>query len=278
MIIGSQLELELTAALDSGDLKLYYQPIITLNRGELIGFEALLHWQHPWLGLIVPGEFMPFAAAAGIIVPIEQWVLTQAYAQLSFWQSRFPQITLPKISVNLSGQQLAQPDFLARIRDLVAPHERVAHGLVLEITENAIIENVDIMSTCLRQLTQLGIQIDIDHFGTGYSSLQQLHQLPIRALKIDRTVVSQIGLDPTALKMSQSITSLAWSLNTEVIAVGIETRDQSHQLKVLGCNWGQGYFFSRPLDQHMATELIAELHPPPVTIVPSVSNQVAQWG
>ncbi len=253
-----QLETDLRQAIERQEFRLCYQPIVLLETSQVVGFEALLRWQHPERGLVFPAEFIPVAEETSLIIPIGEWVLREACTQLHKWQTGVP-IPHLSISVNLAGKQLTQPDLSAQIHQILQETGLDALSLRLEITESAIMDTTHSVTTTLSQVRDLGIQLSIDDFGTGYSSLSRLHSFPTGALKIDRSFISQIGTEPNHSNMMivQTIVTLAHNLGLEVIAEGVETSTQLAQLRALNCKYGQGYFFSRPLDSQAAEMLIA---------------------
>lgn len=253
-----RLETDLRAALSRNEFQVYYQPVRALETGRLLGFEALLRWQHPALGMISPAKFIPLAEETGLIVSIGAWVLQEACQQLKVWQQQFPSKTALTVSVNLSSKQLASPKLVEQIYETLHTTNLDPHTLKLEITESGMMDNAENATRLLFQLQQMGLQIYIDDFGTGYSSLSRLHELPIDVLKIDRSFVVQMRDETAKLQIIHSITALAQSLGMSVIAEGIETPQQVHTLKQLGCNMGQGELFSMPVSSIAATALIAK--------------------
>ena len=251
-----QLETDLRQALNQQELQLYYQPIVSLKTGHLIGFEALVRWQHLQRGIISPTEFIPIAEETGLIIPIGLWVLSEACHQMHAWQQQFPNPVPLKISVNLSGRQLLQPQLVAQVKQILQSSQLHPQSLKLEITESVMMENIELTTKVLQQLQALGIQLCMDDFGTGYSSLSYLHRLPIDTLKIDRSFTNDIDNDPEKIEIIRTVVALAWNLGLDVIAEGVETKTQMFQLQALRCDYGQGYFFSKPLDAEAARALI----------------------
>jgi diguanylate cyclase (GGDEF)-like protein/PAS domain S-box-containing protein len=251
-----QVETQLRQALERQELRIHYQPIVSLFTGRITGFEALVRWQHPDHGLLYPLEFMAVAVETGLIVPIDQWVLREACRQTQQWQELFPDKQPLTISVNLCNPQFRQPELLRHIKQVLQETKLDARSLKLEITENIIMENDEFATARLLQLRALGIQLSIDDFGTGYSSLGRLHSFPIDVLKIDSSFVSKIGADEGNLEITETIVTLAHKLGVDVIAEGVERAEQLTQLRGLKCEYGQGYFFSEPLDSKAAEALI----------------------
>lgn len=253
-----QLENDLRRAIEREEFYIHYQPIFVLGRSsyELAGFEALVRWQHPERGLVPPSQFITIAEENGLIVPIGLWVLRQACQQMHYWQTQVaPHLPL-SLSVNLSSRQFSQPDLLEQIRMIIQETALSPHSLKLEITETVVMENAELAKDILSQLKDLGVQLHIDDFGTGYSSLSYLHHFPIDQLKIDRSFVSRLGQDDDSAEIVRAIVTLSHNLGMTVTAEGIENAKQLEYLQDLGCEYGQGYFFARPLTPVAATELI----------------------
>ncbi|HJZ11538.1 MAG TPA: EAL domain-containing protein, partial [Acidobacteriota bacterium] len=246
------LETDLRRALERHEFRVHYQPTVSLKTGKLTGFEALLRWQHPERGLVLPAEFIPNAEETGLIIPIGQWVLREACRQMRQWQSE-SQIDLT-ISVNLSGRQFNQHDLVQKISDVLEETELSPYHLILEITESMLMENPESARAMLAELKMLNVDLHIDDFGTGYSSLSYLHHFPIDSLKIDRSFVSRMGSD---LEIIKSIVNLAHNLRMRVIAEGVETQQQCDQLRALHCEAAQGFLFSKPVDHKRAQVLLA---------------------
>lgn len=251
-----RLETDLRLALEREEFQVYYQPIIPLQKSKISGFEALIRWQHPKHGLIMPAKFIPLAEEVGLIPNIGLWVLREACQQLHTWQQAFPFNPPLTMSVNLSAKQLIEPDLPKHVQQILQETRIPPHCLKLEITESAIMEKPEIAASTLNHLRQLGIQISVDDFGTGYSSLAYLHQFPIDTLKIDRSFIIRIDKDLEQLEIVRTIVQLARNLGMDVIAEGVETQQQMEQLKLLGCEFGQGYLFSKPVDSETAKQLV----------------------
>ncbi len=253
-----QLESDIRQAIDRQEFRVHYQPIVLLATGKIVGFEALVRWEHPTRGLISPDEFIPIAEETGLILPLGQWVLQIACHQMRQWQNQFPLSPQLTISVNLSAKQFTQPNLCQQIAQILLETNLDASSLRLEITESILMDKAESVTTVMLQLKSLGVSLYLDDFGTGYSSLSYLHRFPIDTLKIDRSFVSRMGFGNDNSAIVRAITTLAQSLNMNVIAEGIETAEQLIQLRALQCKYGQGYFFSRPLDTQTAGALIAE--------------------
>ncbi len=216
-----------------------------------------MRWQHPQRGLVSPADFISVAEETGLIIPIGRWVLREACRQLRAWQTQFPASVPLSISVNLSGKQVMQPDLADQVGRILKETGIDGRSLTLEITESAIMENAATTTALLAQLKAMHVQLHMDDFGTGYSSLSYLHRFPIDALKIDRSFVSQMGVQREKLEIVRTIRTLAQNLEMVVLAEGVETAEQLAQLRALKCEYGQGYFFAKPLDGKAAEELIA---------------------
>ncbi len=256
-----QLENDLRRAVERQEFLLYYQPIVALATGKIMGFEALVRWQHPEQGLVSPVKFVPMAEETGLIIPLGQWVLREACRQMKAWHAAFPSQPPLSISVNLSSRQFSQPSLIKQIRQILADTELEAHYLKLEITESAIMENTESAMDMLLQLKAMGIQLSVDDFGTGYSSLGYLYRFPMDLLKIDRSFISRVDVDGEKLELVRTIITLAWNLGMDVVAEGVETTKQLAQLKALKCEYAQGYLFSKPLTGADVEELIQEDQP-----------------
>jgi diguanylate cyclase (GGDEF)-like protein len=252
-----QLESDLRQAIENKEFCVYYQPIVSLETGRLAGFEALVRWNHPRRGLVSPADFIPVAEETGLIVPIGQWVLNEACVHVRQWQLDSPSHRALSLSVNLSARQVAQPDLLDRIKEALAASKLNPHCLKLEITESVVMENAEAAVLMFKQLRSLGVQLSIDDFGTGYSSLSYLHRFPLNYLKIDRSFVTRLTTDNDNA-IVRTISTLARNLGMEVIAEGIETEEQHQQLKMLGCEYGQGFLFSRPVNNDRVPHLLAQ--------------------
>ena len=247
------LESSLRKALAQDELVLYYQPIFD-RTGRAHGVEALLRWRHPELGLILPSEFIPLAEITGVILPMGPWVLRGACAQAWIWQERHPGLS---VAVNLSARQFQEPGLVGHVTDALADTGLEPRLLKLEITESNAMQNAQTSIQTLRELKALGVQISIDDFGTGYSSLSYLRRFPIDTLKIDRSLIRDIGSDPDDAAIAGAVIALAHTLKLEVVAEGVETRGQLEFLVASGCDRMQGYLFSPPVPAESCEELLA---------------------
>ncbi|MEH2438636.1 MAG: EAL domain-containing protein [Nostoc sp.] len=244
-------------AVERQEFEIYYQPIVLLETDKIIGFEALLRWQHPQHGLVFPDSFIPLAEETGLIIPIGYWVLREACRQMRAWQIQFPADPPLTISVNLSTKQFSQPGLIEQINQIMQETDLEGSNLKLEITESVLMDNIKSATFMLLQLKQMNIQLHLDDFGIGYSSLSYLHRFPTNALKIDRSFIAKIGANGENSEIIQAIITLAQSLNIDVVAEGVETVEQLAQLRATKCKYAQGYFFSQPLDSNSVETLIA---------------------
>jgi len=252
-----KLESELRIALEEQQLRLHYQPIVQVETGLIVGFEALLRWQHPEQGLLAPDKFIEIAESTGLIVPIGRWVLDTACEQIRVWQSKFPSHPPLGISVNVSAKQFAHTLLVSDARAVIQKTAIEPNLLQLEVTESMAMADPDLTDRVLFQLKELGIQIGIDDFGTGHSSLSRLRRFPVDVIKIDRSFVHNMDDDHINRDIVHLILTLAQNLNLKVIAEGIESPAHVQQLKQLNCKLGQGYFFSPPLDADKVEQLLA---------------------
>ncbi|MFM7424030.1 MAG: EAL domain-containing protein [Elainella sp.] len=239
-------------------LELYYQPIVRLSTGQVAGFEALVRWQHAEQGLLFPSRFISMAEETGLIIPLSWWVLRTACRQMSYWRQLFPEHAALTMSVNLSSQQFSMLDLSQRIQQILQESQLEPTSLKLELTESMVIENAASVIDILYQLRALGIQLAIDDFGTGYSSLSYLPRFPLTTLKIDRSFVEQIGDCNDNLEIVRTILALAHKLRMDVVAEGVETEVQALRLRDMGCEYGQGFFFHKPMNVEAATQLLAK--------------------
>lgn len=242
------LESDLRGVLDHNQLSVVYQPIVEISRHQLVGFEALVRWNHPIRGLVCPTEFIFMAEETGIISKIGEWILREACVELKALQGRFPFQPPLNMSVNISGKQFAKENLADLVAEVLEETGLVPETLTIEITESMLMENIEVAIATMNRLRTMGVRIHIDDFGTGYSSLSYLHSLPIDALKIDRSFINKLTAQGENQEIIVSIISLAKSLNFDVIAEGIELDYQLEQMKGLECKFGQGFLFSKPLE------------------------------
>ncbi|PSB00718.1 two-component system response regulator [Merismopedia glauca] len=251
-----ELETDLHRAIAQEEFTVHYQPIINLNTGKIAGFEALVRWLHPKRGLIPPGAFLPVAEETGLICSIGSWVMRQACHQIYQWQQQ--QSEPLRIYINLAAQQLIKTNLIDEIDQILAETQLKPESIKLEITESSMIQNLASTRRLLKQLCDRGIDLSIDDFGTGYSSLGQLQSFPVQTLKIDRSFIQRLDGTTQSLGLIPIILSIAKVTNMDVVAEGIETQQQLDQLRQLETNFGQGFFFSKPIDADSATQLMAQ--------------------
>jgi len=251
-----QIETDLRHAVERQEFCAFYQPIISLDTMKLSGFEVLIRWNHPTRGLIPPIEFISISEENGIIVPITLWILRESCRQMVSWHSIEPSNKMLTISVNLSGKHFAHNNLVEEVRKIIVETRIPPQCLKLEITESAVMENAEKTIAMLKQLKELGVQLSIDDFGTGYSSLSYLHRFPIDTLKVDRSFVSTMEDGSENGEIVRTVIALAKTLGMDVVAEGIETIHQLHQLQILGCEYGQGYLFSRPVPREEAEKIL----------------------
>ncbi|WP_107667909.1 GGDEF domain-containing response regulator [Cyanothece sp. BG0011] len=248
------LQTDLYRAVQQEEFTVYYQPIIDLKYNKIAGFEALIRWIHPQKGIISPGEFLPLAEETGLICEIGSWVMKEACSQLSRWHKQG--FTDLKIYINLAAQQLNQSDLVTEIDGILTENQLSTNSVKLEITESSMMQDLQTTQFLLGELWKRGIKLSIDDFGTGYSSLSQLQNFPVNTLKIDRSFLKNVDENSDNLGLVPVILSIAEVMTMDVVAEGIETSEQLEQLRKLGCHFGQGFFFAKPLDVERATQLI----------------------
>lgn len=250
---NAEIERGLTIALKEKQFLLHYQPIISLVDGDLIGFEALLRWKHPTKGFISPAKFIPVAEDSGLIIPMTDWILTEACLQIAKWQKIRDNLT---ISINLSGKHFAMENLPSEVANIINKTGAKPESVRLEVTETSAMENPNQSLKSLNELKKLGVKFSIDDFGTGYSSLSQLYRLPFDAIKIDRSFVSAIDEAEEAPEILKAIILLGQSLGMKLTAEGIETVKQLKCLQKLGCDYAQGYLIAKPMPKEQAEELV----------------------
>lgn len=266
-----RLETELRKALELGEFRVHYQPLLSLPDQRVVGFEALSRWEKNGT-LVPPGEFITVADETGIILPINRLLLREACEQLRTWHRRFPSDPPLRMSVNITPKQFSQPDLVPQMAAVLEELGMAPRNLDVEITETIAMNDAEKSGQVLKELKALGVHLSIDDFGTGYSSLSRLHAFPVDALKIDRAFISKIGTDAESLEMVRVIVMLAHNLGLSVVAEGVETAEQMEQLTQMDCEVAQGFLFSRPVD-HSSAEKFLEQHSKPVPLLAaSTSN------
>lgn len=249
---------ELREGLGRNELFLDYQPVVELATGRMSGVEALVRWQHPQRGLVMPDDFIPIAEETGIILDLGRWVLRAALEQVAHWEGQLDLDDDFKVRVNLSAMELQRLDLVDHVRqDLLETGIR-ASRLVIEITESAFVSGGDVEMYSLKSLNALGVGIEIDDFGTGYSSISYLRRLPVQTVKVDRSLIRDISADPGQRQFVDAVHGLIRAAGMEAVFEGIETLDQAADLLVLGCRNGQGYYFSRPLAAGQIQAILVE--------------------
>jgi diguanylate cyclase (GGDEF)-like protein/PAS domain S-box-containing protein len=259
-IVMARLELEtdLRHALGRGELRNYYQPIVALESGEIMGFESLMRWEHPTRGMLSPDKFISLAEDTGLIRELGWWGLSEACRRLKAWKANLPADRDLFMSVNLSMKQFVQAKLVENIAAMLKELELSPTNLKLEITESAVMEDPIAAVEMLQQMKDLGIRLAIDDFGTGYSSLSYLHRFPLDMLKIDRSFISGISETVNEMEIARTIMPLARNLRLDVVAEGVETAEQVVELKKLKCKYAQGFYFSKPLSPDEAEALMTE--------------------
>ena len=250
------LDTDLHKALANNEFNLVYQPQVNLRSGEIVGIEALLRWEHPEHGPVSPSEFIPFAEESGLIVDIGHWVFESACAEMSRWRiAGLPEV---RMSINVSARQLMEEDIVEKIIGIIENYDVPSNWLEIEITENAIMDDMDSVIRKLQVLSDYGITIAIDDFGTGYSSLSYLHKLPIQTLKIDRTFLKESHINKDDNTIIKTIVAMAKALDLNVIAEGVETQRQLEYLREIDCNEAQGFLFGKPLPPKVISQLLIQ--------------------
>jgi EAL domain-containing protein (putative c-di-GMP-specific phosphodiesterase class I) len=256
-----QLETDLIRALDDDQFVLVYQPVVELETDRVVGFEALIRWHHPTLGVVPPDSFIPLAEESGLILPIGAWVLDEACRTAARWRLDYPEHARLSMAVNLSGHQLGSPDLVGQVQRALARSGLDPANLVLEMTETALIRDPATTAAKLRELRALGIRLAIDDFGTGYSSLSYLRQFPIDILKIDSSFIDGITERDKVPALVRGLLDLARTLQLETIAEGVENGLQRDRLREEHCDRAQGYLFAPPLGAADAEALLIDLDP-----------------
>ncbi|GAC1643283.1 MAG: hypothetical protein NVS4B8_13140 [Herpetosiphon sp.] len=258
------LETELRHAVKRGEFRVFYQPIVQLATGKVVGLEALVRWFNADRGMVSPADFIPVAEETGLILPIGQWVLMEACRQVQDWHEQAADGMPYQINVNLSARQFQQANLIDQVSTVLQETGLPARCLKLEITETVVMEDIEVTGTKLAALKDLGVQVAIDDFGTGYSSLNYLKRFPVNILKLDRAFVAGIVEDAGDAAIAQAIVTLAHTLGLEVTAEGIETNEVLVRLRELGCEYGQGYLFARPLPADAVEAYMRNHRLPPI--------------
>ncbi len=248
------IENALRRSIERRELRVHYQPVVSIATGHIVGVEALLRWEHPERGLLLPGEFIGIAEETGLIVPIGAWVLEQACRQVHRWEASLPDRPKLSVAVNLSGRQLSHPGLVDDVAAVIGATGVDPGQVELEITESVLMDDVEMSADTLGRLKQLGVRLSVDDFGTGYSSLSYLRRFPVDLLKVDRSFVDGLGSDPSDSAIVEAIITLAHTLGLEAVAEGVETEAQLAELRLRSCDLAQGYLLARPA----AGDLIAE--------------------
>ncbi len=243
---ASMLAGEMAHALEEGQFRVYYQPLVSLGSEVVSEVEALVRWEHPGRGLLLPNDFIPLAEETGLIVPLGRWVLEEACGRVGSLRERYPCEPLV-VGVNVSAVQIARADLVEDVARILKGSALPPRALKLEVTESRAVEDAEAAAATLEALKDMGVHIAIDDFGTGHSSLSRLRSLPVDALKIDRSFVGGLGVNPEDTAIVRAVVGLAKDLDMCVAAEGIETGEQVARLRALGCDLGQGYYFARPL-------------------------------
>ncbi len=252
-----ELKADLVRAIDDGQLRCYYQPIVSLQTGRITGVEALVRWQHPTRGLLYPDAFIPLAEDTGLVVPLGRWVMREACQQLRAWQLRLPARSTLSMSVNLSVRQLVHEQIIDDVRDAVGDAGLDPSTVTLEITETTLMHDTEMTRDRLAELRNIGVSLAVDDFGTGYSSLQYVQRFPIDVIKIDRSFVTGLGTNPGDGAVVQSMIELSQRLGVHTVAEGIDRPEQVTLLQSLGADLGQGYLFSKPVPPEQIDALLA---------------------
>ncbi len=248
LIFRLEMKSDLQRALTEREFVLHYQPIVELPESRTIALEALVRWNRPGGGLVPPGKFIPLAEETGMIVPLGWWVLAESCRQFSIWQKKNAKHRDMTLHVNLSAKQLHDAQATARVTEALASSGLAADRIVLELTENSLMQDVESSHEAMRKLTTLGVRMSIDDFGTGYSSLSYLQKLPVSVLKIDKSFIDGVAETKQGAALVRAIIGVGAALELQVVAEGVERLEQVGRLQALNCRYAQGYFFSRPLD------------------------------
>ncbi|MDV2998671.1 MAG: putative signaling protein [Chroococcopsis gigantea SAG 12.99] len=256
------LEMDLRQAMERKEIEIFYQPIFSIPEKDIVGFEALMRWRHPELGLIPPDIFIPIAEEIGLINSLGWWVAREACQQLKKWHEQFRECAGMKINVNFSGKQFFESNFIEQIQEILITTRLQPHNLSVEVTESIFIKYTDVMRDKLLELNRIGVKVSLDDFGVGYSCLSYLKDFSIDILKIDRSFTQNLAGNSKIVAIIEAIILLAAKLDVEIIAEGIETEEQLEMIQYLGCCQGQGYLFSRPLEARQCERLLKDFFQP----------------
>jgi len=251
-----ELEGDLRRAIEREEFRVYYQPEVLLENGRIVGVEAVVRWEHPERGLLLPSEFVPAAEETGLIVSIGQWVLEAACQQVRAWQEQYPSDPRLMVFVNLSAKQFQQPNLVDEVAKILQKTGLYPSSLGLEITESVVMEDESPTIITLQELAALGVQLAVDDFGTGYSSMSYLKRFPVSFLKIDRSFVDGLEEDPKGRVILSAMVALAQALDMKAIAEGVETAEQLARLREMGCEMAQGIYLSEPLSSEVVSGLL----------------------
>nr|MBA2453858.1 bifunctional diguanylate cyclase/phosphodiesterase [Chloroflexia bacterium] len=272
-----EMETELRYAVTNSEFQVYYQPLVQLRTGRVVEVEALVRWQHPSRGLLLPDTFISLAEETGLIEPIGQWVLEEACRQGQIWEKQRPGAPPLNLNVNLSVRQFQQPNLVTDIARVLKQTKIAPRQLTLEITESVALADAEAAVATMKELKGLGLQLAIDDFGTGYSALSYLKRFPVDTLKIDRSFIEGLNYDHGDVAIVRAVIAFAKTMNLSVTAEGVETPDQLRHLKALGCDRGQGYYFATPLpsvelslDAHYGDGLVNLVSPPKLASITSI--------
>ncbi|HEY8172730.1 MAG TPA: EAL domain-containing protein [Dehalococcoidia bacterium] len=258
MLARLELLADLDRAIERQEFVLHYQPMVTLDEGQIVGVEALVRWQHPKHGIIAPADFIPLAEESGAILPLGRWVMDEACHQVSAWQERYQRDPAWTLSVNVSVKQVQQAGFTDEVAAILASCSLAPQSLIIEITESVMMQEVELMLERLHELKRLGVRLAIDDFGTGYSSLSYLRQFPFDILKIDKSFVDGADDAISERDLTRAIIELGKTFQLDIVAEGIERVEQLARLQSLDCGLGQGYYFARPLEREAVDALLGE--------------------
>jgi EAL domain-containing protein (putative c-di-GMP-specific phosphodiesterase class I) len=242
------------------ELVVHYQPVVALQNGTIAGFEALIRWHHPERGILFPESFLPLAEETGFIVEMDQWVWKKAATQLKDWQVRYPSDPRLRMSVNLSARDLSDPQLLKVISEIIVDAKIDPADLIVEVTESVLLDDTELTSEFLRGVKGLGVELALDDFGTAFSSLSYVRRFPFDNLKLDISFTSELPHSTRSMLLVEEICHMATSMGMRIIAEGIERQEQSDALRGVGCEYGQGYLFARPLSSADCEELLARQH------------------